>query len=49
MEVSVEISITQILKIFLGGIAMIFENLVGYSGCLEVCTAGWEIINIGKN
>lgn len=37
MEFSVEISITQILKIFLGGIAMILENLVGHCGGHEVC------------
>ena len=38
-EISVEISISQILKIILGGIVMILENSVGYCGSHEVGTA----------
>ena len=38
-EISVEISISQIIEFILGGICMIFENSVGYCGSHEVGTA----------
>ena len=39
-ELVIEVSITNILKIILGSVAMIIEkNLVGYCGGHEVCAA----------